>query len=789
LWQSKVLSQQIEDSNRLTKQVASYAVIGLTVLAPALGGSTELWAQASLAIATGLLLLVYPPRKSLGWIPNCLFSALLAISLIGFFPAKWFPIPQWRTDLLQLGAQLPPTRSPQPWLTLQWTSFLFLALVWSYYLAAFSWRRRRREKACVIYAVAVLCLSAALIVAFITKERVPFWPEVEQFGFFPNRNQTSNVLGLGGIMIYALALQSLQENRRYWWGWLVSLSIVCWALILNFSRAGIVLFFFGALALHLYWWFNAENRRQSLVAIGGLALLLTLFVINGGATLSRFGHETTGLLSESSNLRLPIYQDAFRLLEKSPLVGIGLGNFASVFGFNRVYSVLDKEAFHPESDWFWSAIDLGLIGPAIIFGLVCWWIKKCRPFDPGSIRLIRTGALICGCAFLAHGFFDVSGHRIGALWPALFLGSIAVHPNAEFKISKWITPLFRVFGFSLVLIGLWWMSSVFGGTTLPTTATQDQLRAEIVSAIDRNDYEAADRLSDEALEVGPLNWLAYYQRALAEVGLTNSRRAALRDFGISNYLYPFWPDLYLHQGEVWLGVGEIDLAFEVWKEGLRRTGDATGDLYARILNAAGADPEMRERLRQLIDNNHAYLLSFLGSASRFEFEIEIERLLSNDALVRSLSPNELQTILMMWYQKGNKLELAETLRMRPDWMRLGWKQLAQVYADNQDYRQAYETVAKFDPPPKLPAIQQDQPFEKLVARFQVNQNDVPNGLALYQAQLKQGQSDAALVTLQKLAAVPGSPKYLSYLEAQLWATAGQWQKAWEAVARYESDEK
>jgi Flp pilus assembly protein TadD len=85
----------------------------------------------------------------------------------------------------------------------------------------------------------------------------------------------------------------------------------------------------------------------------------------------------------------------------------------------------------------------------------------------------------------------------------------------------------------------------------------------------------------------------------------------------------------------------------------------------------------------------------------------------------------------------------------------------------------------------LPATNSDESLGKLAARFQVNQTDVENGLALYRAQLKQGQNDAALVTLQKLSAVEGSPKYLSYLEAQLWAQNGQWNRAWEAVARFE----
>src|SRR6202007_318893 len=119
-----------------------------------------------------------------------------------FLPAHWFALPAWRIDMLKLEAHLPLTHSPQPLLTAQWSCFLLLVLVWAYYLTIFEWSRRLREKGSTAFALAILVLSAALTIAYIPKMRVPFWPAVKEFGFFPNRNQTSNVLGLGGVMIY-----------------------------------------------------------------------------------------------------------------------------------------------------------------------------------------------------------------------------------------------------------------------------------------------------------------------------------------------------------------------------------------------------------------------------------------------------------------------------------------------------------------------------------------------------------------------------------------------------------
>jgi tetratricopeptide (TPR) repeat protein len=760
----------------------AYVVVGMTLLAPALGGSTGLWAESLLALLVGALLIVSPPRRSLGLLPNICFCALFLIALSGFLPARWFGEDEIRSAFTSFGISLPGTRSPQPWITLESASLLLLGLAWTYFLFACEWPDRYRKRIWLFYAGGILLLASVLIVAFVSKQRIPFWPEVREFGFFPNRNQTGNVLGLGGVMIYALGLQSLQENRRYWWCWPVSLSIVCWALILNYSRAGIILFFFAAVAVHIYWWSTTKERSQPLIAFGGLAFLIALFIIDGGATLVRFGKETAGFFSSG---RLTIYRDAFALLNKAPLLGLGLGNFPPIFSVHRQYSVADNDVIHPESDWLWVALELGWVAPVLLLILFAWWINRCRPFAPGSFRLMRASAMICGCAFAVHGIFDVSGHRIGSLWPALFLASIAIYPACRFRSSPAIPWIFRIVGVFLTCAGVWWLMSIFSTKTFATTAALNRLQIRIEEAARTDDYSAVLTLTSEALRIAPLDWSLYYKRGAAEAALFNSLTATERDFAAARYLLPYWPELLFNEGAAWFAVGATDRAFDVWEEALQHLPQKAPDLYRRMFNLIKSDAVAIDRWRELAHADKQLLFIFLESAQPVEFEIELDRLLAGDQQLQSLTPNELSMLFSIWYEKGDKLRLAQVLRENPDWQKIGWKQLARVCADYQDYRPAYETVLKFDPPPVLPATNSDEPVEKLAARFQVNQTDVGNGLALYRAQIKQGRNDAALVTLQKLSAVEGSPKYLFYLEAQLWAESGQWKNAWETVAKFE----
>lgn len=754
------------------------ALLALTLLAPALGGSTELWAKAVIAIATGALLVIAPPRLSLGRMQNVLFALPLLLAALAFLPARWFSEDPMRADLISLGAQLPTTRTPQPMLTLQALLALFFGLAWAYYLLAQNWGNWRAI-AWRVYAFGILALATALIGAFVTRNRIPFWPDVPEFGFFPNRNQTGDVLGLGGVMIYALGLQQCRSQRPQWWAWFATLPIVCSALIVNYSRAGIVLFFCGAFAVHLYWCFEERKRRQPIVAFAVFALLLALFLYNGGATLARFTHDTPGLISPEENGRLTIYEDSFALLKKAPLLGIGLGNFAAEFAVVRHFSVGQNQSIHPESDWLWLAIELGVLAALAIVALLIWWAGNCRPFNPGTVRLMRVAALVCVCGFVVHGFADVSGHRFGSLWPALLLASTAMHPEFALAPARNVALIFRAIGLCLVAIGAFWLLSYSPAFPFPTTATLDRLRSEVEHAIAQNDFATTEKLTTQALEIAPLDWSLRYQKATAEAALYHSDTAATRDFAIARYLMPYWPELTFQEGEIWLGVGNADRAFDAWSETLRRAPDRAADFYAQMFSLVKSDAPLLDRWRRLAHFNKACLLTFFHYASEADVRLELPRLLAEDPNLRTLNSRELAALFSDWYQRGDKLWLADFLQHHPQWQPIAWRELARTYGDFEDYRPAVETVLRFASKPKFDLTAASEPLETARAKFRSDPRNLPAGLAWYTAEKDAGHTDAARRVLDELIAVPHAPKYLFYLRAELDIAASQWREAWQ----------
>jgi len=758
-------------------------IVSLSVLAPALGGSTALWAQALLALATGLLFLVAPPRRSLGRGPNLLLILLWLVSCAAFLPAQWFSLPDWRTALVNLGAKLPASRTPQPWLTVEALGLLFIGLVWAYYVFVQQMELRARCWAWKAYCIAILALAAAMTISSATGMRIPFWPETEHFGFFPNRNQTSNVLALGGIMIYAIGLQRLQDEKRDWWVWLYSLALIFWALIINYSRSGIILFFLGAIVWHTFWIYASRERRRPAIALAGLLLLAAALLIVGGATLARLNPRTFDALVSTEPGRLAIQHDALLISGKTPLLGIGLGNFGALFSPQKKIYAMPKVAIHPESDILWSAVELGWVAVLLLGLLVGWWIKQCLPFDRGSERRLRAGAFIAVCAFLLHGFFDVSGHRIGAMWPSLFLAGTAIHPRANFTPSKWISLVFRLFGVALIIIGTSWFASISGLSTWPTSARLGRLKQETNTAITERDFASLFRSASETVRIAPLNWNGYHARAIAEIA-QYSRSSAKRDCSIAHYLMPFWSDLWLKEGIAWVAADDVDEAFAVWTEMLRRFPDEVTDLYGQIYNLVQGDADLLDRWRLLGRQNKKCLLVFFQNASPVEFRVELDRLLADDPELKAFDATEKVAFFEAWFHNGDKLELAEALREKSAWRAIGWKQLVRTYAEYGDYQNACATVREFASIPPVPEPPAGRTVADLELQARLYPTDVDIAAALCLALAKEDRVEQALARLQALHGVKGFPDYLRNLEAELWERKGEWGKAWNALSPF-----
>jgi len=221
----------------------------LPIFAVFLGGATAKWAEGIVVALLGAFLIFQPPRRSLGWGINLVFTAFAICALVGFLPQHWFFLPQWRNAVTEdVLIALPNSLTPQPWITASCFLSLFAGLCWLYRVSAQELELRTARFQLRLFAAGVVFLAALSILLYLTHHTLPFWNNARGFGPFPNRNQTGDLFGVSSVLILAAAQDDIRYRRKGWLLWALALVAVIAAIILNFSRAGVVLLI-GASAL------------------------------------------------------------------------------------------------------------------------------------------------------------------------------------------------------------------------------------------------------------------------------------------------------------------------------------------------------------------------------------------------------------------------------------------------------------------------------------------------------------------------------------------------------------
>ena len=633
---------------------AAVAVAILTVLAPALGGSTSLWAQATLALGAGALWLLAPPVRRIGKTMGALLLGLLLLGAAAFLPVPGAGAPAWRLALAAIpGLKLPGTLSPQPWLSFEGWGLLIVAACWAWQTAGVDWNDASRARALRIFGGGAIGLAALSLAGAFLKWKVPFWPEVGNspigFGFFPNRNQTANVLALGGIMVSALGAEDLRDKKPAAWLWFGGLLVIFAAVTVAYSRAGIVLFF-GGLTLWalLSARLSGSPKVASLVVTSG-AMLLALFFLFGGQTLERF-HAEPGLSTiPEKDFRMALFVDAWKVAREAPWLGHGLGNFEPIFALARHYSAMPNRPIHPESDWLWLAVEMGWVAPVLIAGLLGCWAVRCFPLAGGPMPRLRCAAALCVICFALHGLVDVSGHRFGSLWPALFLAGIAMGPaRGERAASRPAAPAWRAVALIPLALGAFWLVSY--ARPWPTSETAARMARQVEAAPFRTASRETVETATAALGIAPLDWNLYFQRGLARAVLRD-RAGACLDLGVARALEPNWSDFCYTSGLVWLQLNEPLLALESWRQVLERPGEDNAELYRRMLEQTSRRPALREALREWAHERTVFLIQFLSTSTPLEFELEAGRLRDADPELATLDGRERADFFFIWSQK------------------------------------------------------------------------------------------------------------------------------------------
>ncbi len=778
----------------------------------ALGGTTERWSQGIMLLALGGILLASPPRTNLGRGLNFILATLLLLSLTAFLPAHWFFAPTWRTAITDdFGVTLPATLSPQPFLTAESLLVFAAGLSWLYRMATVRWTDAERLRAGALFGGGAVALAAVSVACYRAGITVPIWPSERHFGPFPNRNQTANFFALAALPVLACARAAWRTNRKpAALAWLVGWLVVALAVFHSFSRAGIALL---AVTTAVYLILETLHRTRHQPAAGGvarwrrLAMVVSLALVVGTGSLL-FGGDTvarlrmTGAEAEgnamSNALRLSIYKDALDMIARSPWCGTGLNTFNEIFPAYRRQSANPLRVLHPESDWLWLGAELGWPGGLAALVGTLLIVRRLRPPRRGHDRPLRLAAALGVAGFLAHSLVDVSAHRVGSAFAALFLLGLALpgkpptRPEDETALPlpepRWPGWVFRGAGVVFLGVGACWTFGARAGWLLPGEPGIARLEATALYQAQASDDEAAYRSLSRVLAWSPLDWRAYYMRGAVGVYGRRNLDGTLADFRRARYLENVSAALPANEARLWAAAGQTAPAVSALLEACRRDPAAAALLIPPVDALVGRDPDFLDRLTPAARRDPALTVALAEALVAPATANFIADITDADPDLQRLSDHQKTRVFESWAARGDPRALVAAMTGHPAWQKLGWRWWANAAARDgtpEATRQACEIAARFAPTPTVPwpkvsplplaDLQRDVPGESL---------EPAAALMLYRAQKDADDKPGALQALQRITAQPACPIYFHYLEATAAGDANRWPVAWAAWDRY-----
>lgn len=757
------------------------------LLAIVLAGGRPLWAQGIVAVGIGCLWIAWPPVKWPAKPVLWMLLLLAAVPLASYLPATWITLPGWRVSLHEMRAITPSAfLTPQPWLTfhvwLLWLSGVALAG----WCACQQWDHYNRDTLARMYSGGLLAVTVFAIVASSTGNNPSLWQSTDGFGPFLNRNQWGSLLGMAGIMVIALVHQSLRHgNRRGGLFWALALGIIIAALIRNGSRGGVVVLFAGGFA---YWTFFGLARRQyryAAIAVSFLMISFAFFSYGGGQLVERFvGLRDTVEAGGEGDFRVQFYRMTRTMLSDSPMTGYGLGNFEYVLPFYLDYApVFDRRPAHPESSFLWLAAEGGWLAVAVVGAALATVFVMGHSARRSRATTIRSAGMACALMLVVNAFFEVSGHRIGTLFPAIFLASLALPPAAGTDVAKRSRLVARALGLVIAFAGLLWIAGGLGRPIFPSAQGTVALRAAAGNLKDAGDMPGAISLLEKSETLLPLDWSVHW--ALASYLLERGQiDPAWSEFRASAALLPYMDWLIDREGYFWIPVSPARAVF-AWNEAMRRTSPGRrAEMYAGYLNKAKGNKDLTSLLLRLRPDDPEFEFARIRAAGNAGPKRLALFLQKTGGL--ATAPNHIvEPVVRYMTANGMTGDLDALVQANPRIKQLAWRALAERAVREKRMAEAVDLHLQYGPRPAIPAPISRSDLRSIERTAALAPMDIATAIAYYQALEAARRPDDAYRQLKHILDMPKAPAYAWFLAARTASERGDAEDAWKYLQTYE----
>ena len=765
--------------------------------------SASLFGGISDPIACGLFLAVNGLGLAL-LAPQSRFSPLVFLVL----PAFFFGLLSSYQKFLQTPFGLPATQ-----FQVSMESLVLLLAGWAW----FTWTSTQplgSQKRLFLFRTYGWFVAIVGIIALIAKVQgwaLPFTTP-KAYGIFPNPNHMSNWLAIAGILLAGTVYADIRKKNFLPAGFsLLALTSILTCLAANSSRGGLGIFFLGLIAWAIGQTVVGPDRRVGIFLLAGASLAATTLLYQGAKPLERMkgnpspasiqthagGDEATPDEDPTAtwNFRLRLQRDSLDLLAAHPLLGVGPGNYQSLFPRYRSRSAeVQSIAGHPESDWVWFASEYGL--PALL-ALATGIVLFFRHAGPGRNKdgwITRSAGAAAVLAFLIHGLADVPGHRPGTVWPILAVAAL-VFTRKRLAEQEGPPPIWQNFflrgtGIILIGIGLLWTYGILTKGSWPATVAADRAKATVNAAWSRDDVETALAAAEKGVAAAPYDQLLRYLHAKALLFFDDSEPEARREFAIQRWLEPHLFVVALDQATVWAELRPDDTndlmqTYEAAMERSRfRLSDNRGPehIVEHMIRMSPRVPGLGPQILPFVEDRPALVSIYLSRLPPEKFRPTLSGLLAGNPTLQGWSHESLAALFLAWARQGEPGSLLPALEKNEAWWEAGWPILTQLRAKEGKNQEAIELAQKFLPPPSLPA--DPCPPNQAESRWYRSPRDYGAAYVLAETRRKNGDLTGARVVLEKVTERPEAPLYFWWLRSRVEMEEGRFGPAWESLKKY-----
>ena len=397
--------------------ITRYALYALLVFTPLAMASVQDWAETVIEMVTLITMTAFLLEKSLTW------------------NWKWIKTPLdkpiiFLLTLSILSAVFSMNRHRSFWATLLLINYVII-----FYLIVYTVRTRSdyRHLLWVIISIGAFLSLFGLFKKYIGNP-FPWWnyhniPETagHLISTYGNRNHLTGYLEMALPLSLGLILTGYRGIRLFL---LVVLSaLLLLVLMLAFSRGGWVSGSLGLIFMGFVLMTSQNfNKKRLLIAVIGGGGLLMMTVLSSTPMVERF--LTIGEVDKGSSAgRMKIWSAAAEMIEDYSVLGVGPGNFSTVF--TQYLPPAENRHYYAHNDYIQSVSEVGLAAIVIIVWMIAAIYRRGFKKLKNESRLVRgitIGALSGITALLIHSMFDFNLHIPANALLFTVLVALAVSP-------------------------------------------------------------------------------------------------------------------------------------------------------------------------------------------------------------------------------------------------------------------------------------------------------------------------------------------------------------------------